>query len=52
VRRIRCAATLDGFTADLDSGYGWAAEHASIAPFAKFDTFVIGRKTGGHAGPG
>ncbi len=50
MRRLRynCAATLDGFIADLEGGYGWIVEEASIdfeALFAEFDTFVMGRKT-------
>lgn len=50
MRRLRynCAATLDGFIADPDGGYGWIVEDASIdfdALFAGFDTFVMGRRT-------
>lgn len=50
MRRLRynCAATLDGFIADADGGYDWIVDDASIdfgAPFAEFDTFVMGRKT-------
>lgn len=50
MRRLRynCAASLDGFIADPDGGYGWIVEDASIdfeALFAEFDTFVMGRKT-------
>lgn len=50
MRRLRynCAASLDGFIADPDGGYGWIVEDASIdfdALYAQFDTFVMGRKT-------
>jgi dihydrofolate reductase len=50
MRRLRynCAATLDGFIADPDGGYGWIVEDASIdfdALYAQFDSFVMGRKT-------
>jgi len=50
MRRLRynCAASLDGFIADPDGGYGWIVEDASIdfgALFAEFDCFVMGRKT-------
>jgi dihydrofolate reductase len=50
MRRVRynCAASLDGFIADVDGGYGWIVDDTSIdfaALFAEFDTFVMGRKT-------
>lgn len=50
MRRLRynCAASVDGFIADPDGGYGWIVEDASIdfdALYAEFDTFVMGRKT-------
>ena len=50
MRRLRynCAASLDGFIADPEGGYGWIVEDASIdfeAMFAEFDSFVLGRKT-------
>jgi len=50
MRRLRynCAASLDGFIADPDGGYGWIVEDSSIdfdALYAQFDTFVMGRKT-------
>jgi dihydrofolate reductase len=50
MRRLRysVAATLDGFIADPDGGYGWIIMDEAIdfaAMFEEFDTFVMGRKT-------
>jgi dihydrofolate reductase len=63
VRRVRynVAASLDGFIADRDGGYGWIPEDPTVdfaAIFGNVDTVLLGRrsyeltlKTGGFWSP-
>jgi dihydrofolate reductase len=46
--RYQVAASLDGYIADPDGGYGWIVDDPTIdfeVLFAQFDTFVMGRAT-------